>query len=191
VLKYSTKPCVAFVQVLSKLQSCAAAGLPPTMYLTDRGLDIRVLRLQQRLGVTITSATQHPQQPVHDSQEGSCHDGESGSVFKPCCLMHSSQTQHTTGCFSSLQQCLMAVAMLEWLAHSTPTPLMDSQTASTAGAPCEGSGDAPACRSCALLEHLPQAVRRLEVYLAAANDDYERLLPVWLQLGALVPPDNV
>lgn len=85
----------------------------------------------------------------------------------------------------------MALALLEWLADSTPSLLIDSQTASTADTLSKESGDVPACRSCALLEHLPQAVQRLQVYLAAAENDYARLLPVWLQLGALVPPDNV
>lgn len=247
------------MQVLSKLQdtqpSSACSALPSTMYVLDNNtLDIRVARLQRRLGVTVLATTavaaatpidthrQHQQleqpdveqqQPEVSSTGAPRDDQEQQQQFVVQCCQHptapatdtaraSSHHSAAAGvlasssssrCFSDMQEAVMTVCMLEWMAaaatqhtnhHSTPLAGHPDDDSNPSGATntsvdtrgCDvdahnhHDGVLTVCGSCQLLQQLPAARQRLQDYLAQAGAEFERLLPQWLQLEALVMPDG-
>ena len=150
-------PHVLVLQVLSKLQECACSGLPFTMYLQD-SLDIRVTRMQHRLGLTVTArpaAQQHAQpHPTQQSpQTLPAQTGEMQASTEPditqeqyvvqCCahnkLQGSCMSEHgqrTEMHFGSLQQAVMVATMLEWMVtqHSSPSCASQQEAAAVQAA---------------------------------------------------------
>lgn len=173
-------PCV--LQVLSKLQSCLSAGLPSTMYALGSGQDIRVARLQQRLGITVVGemwqqCQQHQasgsQQGVEASSPGSSSMPEEGGAVVVQCCTHPAAGCSASHLYDSLSDAVMTCCMLEWLGTDTPA-----------------HPESPmACKACAMLSQLSAARADLQRYLSKQGGIFDRLLPSWHQLDALVAPD--
>jgi hypothetical protein len=78
--------------------------------------------------------------------------------------------------FASLQEAVMACCMLEWRCMGT-TDVQDSTHAGFV------------CKACALLSELPAVRAQLCQYLDEQQAVFERLLPMWRGMDALVTPE--
>jgi hypothetical protein len=214
-------------QVLAALSSPAmcGSGLPPTMYQqTPDGPDIRLVPLQQ-LGVELVSRQQqHVQQqqqqapagPQQEQQEQQQQDQEHQQEFA---LLAAGQTNcDDIVCFSSIQQAVLVLYMLQWklCPHRHPLSLAGTQVNAAAEHDHRPGDNSAANLTHQQLEqqvneahpqleqqvsqvHVPcgcytdakllsRARQLLQEYLAAAEEQLEQLLPLWQQLGALVAP---
>lgn len=155
--------------------------------LGDSGQDIRVARLQQRLGVTVVHlpSQQQCQQP-HIAQDAEVQRtgvdadsspaaaqpaGKSGVVVQ--CCAHPRVSCCSPHVFASLQEAVMACCMLEWRCMST----VDA---------CGSTHARLKCEACALLPGLPAVRGQLCQYLDKQQAVFEHLLPRWRGLDALV-----
>lgn len=162
------------------------------MYEAAAGVDIRVARLQQRLGLTVRPAAPEQQQERHQQTEpqgataqprheeqppaGQPHDGQQ-QVLVQCCAAQCDG--HCVGecVFQSVQEAVTACCMLEW----------DTAGSCSAQLSTRGCAEAMAdCQSCMLVAKLPAAALRVQQHLAHASEVYARCLPVWHQLDAFV-----
>lgn len=159
------------------------------MYVQADSVDIRVARLQQRLGLTISPAGRQQQSQQqegkasqHILQDGSGTAGQNDSLQGPVlvqCLVHPAHPCQDKCVFKTVHEAVMAACMLEW-------------KASPGGGPEHCHVVRPnlhdVCKSCALLPQLLEARLGLKRYLEHASDVCNVMLPTWHQLGALVPP---
>lgn len=168
------------------------------MYVLDNGQDIRIARLQQRLGLTIRPVppgAQHQQLLEAQAAAEQLADVQEHVVVQ-CCCAHPAHVCSGSSCVNSgLHTAVMACCMLEWMGASTPLVPTCSQQgghgrhspASTIRSAAANVG-ADACSTCALLARIAEADSRVKHYLEQATKSLEELLPTWHQLEALIPP---
>jgi hypothetical protein len=166
------------------------------MYLLDNGLDIRVARLQQRLGLTIRPAppagAQHQQLLEPSTAAEQLADGQEQVVVQ---CAHPAHVCSAESCyvFCGLHTAVMACSMLEWMGASTPLSSCSQQGAQcphSASTTCDAAVNVgtDGCSACALLARIAEADSKVQQYLEQASKIYDHLLSTWHQLEALVPP---
>jgi hypothetical protein len=167
------------------------------MYLLDSGLDIRVARLQQRLGLTIRPATSvgaQCQQLLKPPSTAAQQVADVQEHVVVLCRAHPARVC-SSFVFCGLHSAVMACCMSEWMWASTLLPSSCSQQgAHGPHSPASAARDAgvnvgtDGCSACVLLARLPEADSKVQQYLEQASNIFHEVLPAWHQLEALIPP---